>query len=380
MQKKALIAVNYIGFLHFLWHDIDMLNAMGYKVYCVGDNMKQEEHTLKMLEERNATFIDIRLDSKSPLTRKNWNAYKQYKQLIEKEKFDLIHCHTPIVGLFVRLAARKLRHSGTKVIYTTHGLAYTHLSTWKERLKYCTIESLASRFCDAIITINKEDFESAQKLHCKNVYHINGVGVDVKRYSDVSINRDEYRKTLGIGKDKIMVLAIGELSARKNHAIIVEALAKLPDKQRYVYAICGRELTTGGTTEKIKELAKQYNVDVRFLGFRKDIPMIVHCCEIGVIPSIREGLGLAGIQTLCAGIPLVGSNVQGIKEYVIDGKTGFLCNPYDTEGFANAIHKLSDNNLRLSMREACLNITKEFDVRISVEQRKQIYKEILETM
>ena len=52
-QKKALIAVNFIGFFHFLWDDIDMLNEMGYKVYAMGDNEKQEEHTLKIMEEKN---------------------------------------------------------------------------------------------------------------------------------------------------------------------------------------------------------------------------------------------------------------------------------------------------------------------------------------
>ena len=377
MRKKALIAANFIGFLHFLWHDIDMLKELGYEIYCTGDNENQEEHTLKMLEERGVTFIDIRIDSKSPFTSKNLNAFKQYAKLIKKEKFNLIHCHTPIVGLFVRLAAWKSRRNGTKIIYTTHGLAYNHLSTWKETIKYKSIEGLASRLCDAIITINTEDFNNVKNLHCKNVYLINGVGVDTQKYINVSIDRENYRNSLGISNNKILILAIGELSIRKNHSIIIEAISKLPDKSKYVYAICGRKMTAGGTQERLLQLAKELDVDVRLLGFRADIPQIVHCCDIGVIPSIREGLGLAGIQTLCAGVPIIGSNVQGIKEYVINGKTGILCNPYDVEGFAEAIIKLSDSQLRASMHDDCISIAKTFDSGISIEQRWKIYKNII---
>ena len=71
MQKKVLIAANFIGFFHFLWDDIDMLNAMGYKIYAIGDNGKNEDYTLKIMAEKNVTFIDAKIDAKSPFTRNN---------------------------------------------------------------------------------------------------------------------------------------------------------------------------------------------------------------------------------------------------------------------------------------------------------------------
>ena len=377
MKKKALIAVNFIGFFHFLWDDIDMLNEMGYKVYAMGDNEKQEQHTLKIMEEKNVTFIDAKIDSKSPFTRNNWAYYKKVKGLLREHHFDLVHCHTPIVGLLVRLAARNYRKHGAKVIYTTHGLAYTHLSSRKEYVIYHSIESLASRFCDAIITINKEDFENAKKLHCRNVYHINGVGVDTHRYSCVTIDRNEYRKKLGIPEGKLMVLAIGELSYRKNHTVIVKALAKLKNKADFVYAICGREMTSGGTGDEIRRLSAELGVSTIFLGFRHDIPEVVHCADIGVMPSIREGLGLAGIEMLSEGIPLVGTDVQGIREYIINGKTGFLCNPYDVYAFADGLSKLSEESVRIAMQPECKKIVKQFDKSVSVKQRQSIYQTIL---
>lgn len=377
-MKQALIAVNFIGFIHFLWDDIDLLNEMGYKVYVTADNGKNETDTLQMLTERKVTFIDVRIDSKSPFTKNNIKAFLFYRRLFYQNHFNVIHCHTPIVGLIVRLAARQQRKLGTKVIYTTHGLAFTHLSSKKEYLVYHTIESFASRFCDGIITINKEDYENARKLHCNQVFHINGVGVDIKKYSNVKIDRDEYREKLGISKGKLMILSIGELSIRKNHQVIVKAINCLPHKDDYVFAICGREMTGGGTANVIRQLAKDLNIEVIFLGFRHDIAEVIHCADIGAIPSIREGLGLAGIETLSVGIPLVGSDVQGIREYIVNGKTGYLCNPWDVNGYAKAIQILSDNDVRKRMKPYCLNIVKSFDKEVSVEQRRKIYNILLE--
>lgn len=377
MEKKVLIAVNFIGFVNFLWDDIDILNNLGYKITLIGDNSIKGNDALTYLEKKNVRLIDAKIESKSPISKDNFKLFSKYIKLLKKEHFDLIHCHTPIVGLYMRLAAGICKMSGTKVIYTTHGLAYTHLSSKKEYLKFHSIESFASRLCDAIITINLEDYNNARKLHCKNVYHINGVGVNISRYRDITIDKTKYREKLGIPDDKILILSIGELSERKNHIVIIKALSLLSDKSKYIYAICGGKIAGDGTGDTILKLANEKGVAVKLLGYRSDIPEIVHCADIGAIPSIREGLGLAGIETLSAGIPLVGSDVQGIREYIIDGKTGFLCNPYDVKSFAIAIDRLSIKEYRESLKDNCLNIVKKFDKKKSISQREKIYKELL---
>ena len=239
------------------------------------------------------------------------------------------------------------------------------------------MEKFGSLFTDVIITINNEDYEIAKSMFCKNVRMINGVGVDTKKYHTVDINIDEYKQKLGIPKDKIIVLSVGELSERKNHQIIVKALAEIKNKSDYCYVICGREVDGTGFAEKLKHLAQANGVNLMLLGHRSDIPEIIHCSDIGAIPSVREGLGLAGIQSLSAGVPLIGTEVQGIKDYIIPGKTGFLCAPYDVEGYKNAIIKLSDKNLRNSMNDDCVEMARHFDVNISHNQMRDIYTSVL---
>ena len=94
------------------------------------------------------------------------------------------------------------------------------------------------------------------------------------------------------------------------------------------------------------KLADDHNVRFKMLGFRKDMPMIYHCADIGVLPSTREGLGMVGLQALAAGVPLVTSNVHGIVDYMVEGKTGYMVSPYDVSGFADAIKKLADPGMR----------------------------------
>lgn len=374
-MKKALIVANLAGFASFLMNDIKTLKNHGYDVdFAANANKLAWSDTEKRLDELGVHFYQIDFDSKKPLSRTNFTAYKQIKMLLKKGQYDLLHCHTPIAGIISRLAANKYRRKGLKVLYTTHGFAFTSLSSKKTWLMYYTLEKIGSRFSDAVITINQEDFENAKKMHCKNVFYINGVGVNIQKYSTVNVDREAYRASIGVAPEDIMVLCVGELSNRKNHQIIIKAIGDIADKDRYVLVICGAGID-GGTGSELKQLAQERNVRLNLLGFRHDIPEITFCSDIGAIPSTREGLGLSGIQSLAAGIPLVGSRVQGIKDYIINGETGYLCNPNNHEEFKDAIVKLSclDSEQRKQMSNQCREMAKRFDVSVSRSQIIQIY-------
>lgn len=375
-MKKALIVANLGGFASFLLDDIDILLSMGYQVvYAANGKKLMWDDTQIALQQKNVEFVQVDFDSKKPFAAQNFLAYRQIMQIFKKSEFDLVHCHTPIAGLITRIAATGFRRKGTKVLYTTHGFAFTSQSSWKEKLLYRTFEDIGSFLCDGIITINQEDYRSAQKLHCPHVYYIHGVGVDTEKFRNVIVSRQCCRASIGVGEQDILVMSVGELSDRKNHRIIIEALAMLPDKERYVYAICGNGID-GGTGELLRKLAEEKKVRLKLLGFRRDIPELMSCSDIGAIPSIREGLGLAGIESLAAGVPVVGSAVQGICDYIEDGKNGFLCNPFDAEGFAQAIQKLValDFQKRALMACSCNQTALQFDKKISIQERKLIYQ------
>ena len=382
MKKKALIVVNLAGFLHFLWNDISTLQEMGYEVsVAMNENSAAGPNLIEIpkLEEMGIAHYQVNFDTKSPISRQNVQAYKQLKLILKQNKYELIHCHTPIVGILTRMAARKERKDGTTVIYTTHGFAFTDRSSKKSWLVYFTTEKLMSRFCDAIITINHEDYNNAKRMHCPNVYVTPSVGLDNKRFADIKINRDEYRVSFGVKPNDHMVLSVGELSSRKNQKIIVDALGMLDRKEQYVFVICGTAVVNSTIEEELKRKASKLGVRIFLAGHRLDIPEINHCADVAVIPSIREGFGMTGVEALASGVPVVGSDVQGIREYVIPEKTGYLCDPYSPNQFADAIEKIVNLSpeVRKQMEVSCKKKAEEFDVSKSIAAMKNIYKEVL---
>lgn len=310
--------------------------------------------------------------SRSPFSKNNLKAYKMLKQLVETEHFDIVHTHTPTASMVVRLACCKVRKKGTKVVYTCHGFHFHRASPKKNWFLYYPIEKWLSRYTDFIITINHEDYNRAKTLHCSNVRYIPGVGVNLDIIKKAKVDKIAYRKNIGIPENCIMLLSIGELIERKNHQIIIKALAKLKRDDIY-YVICGQ----GPLKDSLEQLSNSLGVHTIFLGFRKDIPELCNTADISAFPSRIEGLGLAGIEAMAAGVPLISSNVHGILDYVKDGKTGFSCAPNDVDGFSKAISLLSsDVNLRNSMRNACLNAVEPFDIKNSLKYMQNIYSEI----
>ena len=159
------------------------------------------------------------------------------------------------------------------------------------------------------------------------------------------------------------------------YEVIIKALAKVADPDIY-YAIAGK----GPLKEHLRSLAEKLGIGdkVLFLGFRTDVFELYHAADISAFPSRIEGLGLAGVEAMAAGIPLISSNVHGILDYVIDGKTGYALPPEDVEGFAEAIKKLAhDPALRESMRENCLKAVDPFEITNALNVMWDIYKEIL---
>lgn len=378
---KALIVVNLAGFLNFLWNDVEILQSMGYTV-SVAMNEKMADGSdaveLATLDAMGITHYHVGFDTKSPISKMNLVAYQQLVNILRKQ-YDFIHCHTPIAGLLTRLAASKYRRKGSKVLYTTHGFTFSDRSSMKTWLVFFNIEKFASRFCDAIITINQEDFKNAKKMHCRNVYLISGVGVDIARFQNVEIDRQEYRKQFQVNDDKIMVLAVGELSERKNHQIIIKALGRIEQKEKYVFVVCGRAVVNSDMEQKLIQLAEKYGVNLYLAGHRLDIPQINKCADIAVIPSLREGLGMAGLEALASGIPVVGADVQGIREYVIPNRTGFLCDPNSPEEFAEAIEKIASmsEDRREVMAEECRKVAWKYDKSVSNEQIEYIYRQVM---
>lgn len=127
-------------------------------------------------------------------------------------------------------------------------------------------------------------------------------------------------------------------------------------------------------------VAEKLGLKDRFflLGHRYDIPEILKMADIFIHPSLREGLGIAALEAMSAGLPIISSNVQGLKDFIQNGRNGFVCAPSDINSYRNAIEQLlKDSDLRAKMSKNNIVDSKKYDIQNSREQVLGILNSIL---
>ena len=312
--------------------------------------------------------------SRSPLSKANMQAVKQIRRLVEENHYDVVHCHTPVAAACTRLACRKIRKKqGVKVFYTAHGFHFYKGAPLKNWMIFYPVEKLCARYTDKLITINQEDFALAQKkMKAKEVLYVPGVGVDLTRFQNITVDKAAKRRELGIPEDAILLLSVGELNENKNHQVIIQAMAKLQWDNLH-YMIAG----IGAKADDLTKLAESLGLtaQVHLLGYRGDIPELGYAADIFCFPSHREGLGLAAIEGMACGLPIVSSNVHGINDYSVDGVTGYKCAPGDVEGFAKAIEQLAnDPVLRENMGKGNMERAQKYRIQTINSQMHDVYR------
>ena len=126
--------------------------------------------------------------SRAPINKGNFKAVNQLKKIVENGHFDIVHCHTPIAAACCRIACRKVRKNGTKVIYTAHGFHFYKGAPFINWLVYYPIEKICSHFTDVLITINTEDYALAQKkMKAKSIQYVPGVGIDTEKFTNCTL-------------------------------------------------------------------------------------------------------------------------------------------------------------------------------------------------
>lgn len=352
-MKKVLFVASVAGHIKaFHLPYLKLFYEQGYEVDVAANG------SAELPPEYNVHTVPF---ERSPFHKNNISAYKQLKKIITENDYDIIHCHTPVASIITRIVARRTRKKGTKVMYTAHGFHFFKGAPLINWLLYYPVEKICAHFTDMLITINQEDFARAQKkLKTKKVEYVPGVGVDFEKFSVPTLEWDEKRDSLGIPKDATVLLSVGEVNANKNQQVIIRAMHLLKDESVH-YLIAG----VGNQMEPLKQLAESLGVAdrVHLLGRRRDIPELFLASDIFCFPSKREGLGLASLEAMSFGLPLLTSNVHGINDYSIDGVTGYKCAPSDAEGFAEGIKKLiAEPETRRNMGEYNKDAVKKYSL------------------
>lgn len=341
-KKRVLMLASVASMIaQFNMENIRLLLELGYEVDVACNFEKGNTCLQKQIEELQGNLSEMGVrcyqidfergirSAKSILL-----AYHRICMLIVFNDYACIHCHSPIGGVIGRLAAKK---QGRRVIYTAHGFHFFKGGPLQSWLFFYPMEKLLAGYTDVLITINREDYLLARKhFHAKRVEKIPGAGIDAAYFSAKRGCRERYRESLGLKQDDFVIISAGELCSRKNHQVIIRAVYRIQDP-RVKYVIAGH----GSGRRKLARLAETLGLAdrIRFLDYRTDLPELFQMADVFAFPSKREGLGLAAIEAMAAGLPVISSNVNGINDYSKDYVTGFVCAPDDAAGFAAAVRK-----------------------------------------
>ena len=338
-MKNLLITSPDLMLIQFLVPHVKYLSENGFhvEIACsvVGDRIDDVRAALGGVAKKIHT---VRLE-RSPVSPNNLKGYGDMKRLLEENKYDIIWTNEPVMGVVTRLAARKLRKQGTKVVYMVHGFHFFKGASKLNWMLYYPVERMMAHFCDAIVTMNQEDYDRAQTFRTGSVYKIHGVGVDTKRFHflhapDLRIAK---RRQLGIPEDAHVLLSVGELTKRKNHEVAIRALKEMENPSIH-YVICGK----GDLRPYLEKLTVELELtqQVHFLGYRLDVPEMYRMADCFVFPSIHEGLPFALMEAMESGLPIVCSRIRGNVDLIDDQVGGILCDVHSVQEFRNALWQI----------------------------------------
>ena len=337
MAKRILITCTDSMMKQFLEPHVRNLAENGYEVEIACSEVLNRMTEVRKDLEQLVPVHQLHL-KRSPLAVSNARGYRELKKIIDSGRYDLIWTNEPVMGVATRLAARKARKQGTRVMYMVHGFHFYKGAPLPNWMLFCPVERMMASKADCICTINREDYARARRMRTPRAAYIHGVGIDTDRLRPGE-NPTDLRNELGLPKEAFLVLSVGELNANKNQQVIIRAIAMLNDPAIH-YVLCGK----GDSRQELEKLAKELKIadHVHFLGYRKDIADVCRQSDVFALPSRREGLPFAAMEAMYCGLPLVNSGIRGLTDITEDGVSGYICDPDDTERYAGSIRKLKN--------------------------------------
>lgn len=371
MKKVLFVATlvkNHVAEFHLPY--LKLFKDMGWETAVAAKN--DYENPADCVIPNCDVFYDVPFE-RSPLKKENLTAYRQVKRIVREGGYEIIHCHTPVGAAVARLAARKARKNGTKVIYTAHGFHFFKGAPLVNWLVYFPVEWLLSPLTDVLITINREDYDRAKRLlRAKRIVYIPGVGIDTARFRGNAEKGAALRRELGIPEDATVLLSVGDLNKNKNHRAVLEALAGMENRNLH-YVVCGR----GPLKGELEAFAREKGLGdrVHFMGYRNDIPAFYAMADIFVFPSFREGLSVSVMEAMASGLPIACSRIRGNTDMVEDGVNGYLMEPGNPDSIAGALRRLEDGGKWEEISRNNLEKAEEYSLAVIAEQYRKVYLE-----
>lgn len=320
----------------------------------------------RSLREKNVNLRVLpRRKMRSPL-----NILDIRKQIIEGN-YDIVHTHLFPTNYWTSIAFKLIFSKKPKLLTTEHN---TH-NRRREKLYFKYIDRFIYSSFDKIISISRQTQENLstwidpkKRNSEQSIVIENGVNLDrfseATPYLKAEINSD-------FGEELKLLCMVGRFSKQKDQATVIKSLKDL-SKNVHLLLIGEGELK-----EKNEALAKEIGLEnrVHFLGFRSDVNKVLRTSDIVILSSNWEGFGLAAVEGMATGKPVIASDVSGLRE-VVKG-AGILFSKGDSKELARMINKLVSNKEEYDyISDACLKRSSHFDINNMVEKYVNVYESL----
>jgi len=298
------------------------------------------------------------------------------RQIIKKFKIELVHSHLPDANAYSCLAAKL---AGTPSVATYHGkIAFTNSIFSPNNIKLFLVKTLTKMVVSVsdFLKVDLTDKAGFPMAKVQTIYN----GVDWKQFDnpiDISVKKGE----LGFKSDEILVGMVANIRPAKGYEYFIRAARLIADKKPKA-----RFLIFGDGPDNLKqiiydEISKlNLNGIVKIMGFREDIPDILPILDIFMLSSINEGLSIATIEAMGAGVPVVATKSGGPEEIITDGETGYLVPVRDEKSLAQkALICLKNRELSSSISQrAKAHVREKFGIENMIKQYEAVYQKCLE--
>ena len=373
MKKILYVTTIATSINAFLVPHIKYLIDEGYEVD-VATNIDVEIN--EELIKKGVRIFNIPFQ-RNPLSLKNKDAYKDIQKLYQKEKYDIVHVHTPVASFVTRLALKNEKN--LKIVYTCHGFHFYKGGSPINWLLFYPLEKIAAKWTDTLVTINSEDYEIAKGFTLRNngqVFEMHGVGIEKDKYVTENFDKSEYRKKLGLNDDDFVILVLAELNKNKNHIQLIKAMNLLKDKYPNIKAIFAGN---GPLEDDVKKQIKENELEdkISLLGWRNDVKELINSSDLVGLFSKREGLGKCLLEAMICGKCVIATNTRGPRELIEQDINGYMFEIDDIETTAKSIERIYlDKKLKSKFERNVVDTANRYLLDNVLQQLSCIYKDL----
>ncbi|WP_341907630.1 glycosyltransferase [Fluviicola taffensis] len=344
---------------------------------------KDESDSLHILEDYGVKPLLIPEMKRIPNFRSDREAYRKIKQIIEEFQPDIVHTHAAKAGALGRKAAKAC---GVPIIvHTFHGHVFHSYFGKAKTLLYKVIERRLAKLSTGIIAISPIQKEELSSIHgiCKpQKIKVIPLGFDLIKFQEnLPEKRVETRSRWKLEPDEVAVAIVGRLAPIKNHRLfldVIELLAEKGIKARYFIVGDGQEKAS--IEQRSKELEKRYGLKIELTSWIKDIATFNAGMDIICLSSDNEGTPVSLIEAQASGVPVISTDVGGVKDILSEGETGFVVPKKDAESFAEKLQLLIEKKeIRDKMSQNGWNFVRDkFHYTTLVKNMENYYTELIE--